>query len=170
MSTEKRFTLPKGPTIAGTAVIAFLIGAIIFGYLGYYVTKNFIFPCPVCVSEQCTECEKCEVCEYAKQNEGCVAQPIKEESSEVDTPTETYKYVYTVEVTSYEPNPNKYLGFRYCNDDTCIVHGVELDRIAKATMGEKFVIKYNDENIVKDGAAAGTRYIDLRGDFYLMPV
>jgi|GEM_PF-4265797 len=47
---KKKFTLPKGPTIAGTALIAFLLGAIIFGYVGYYITKNFVFPCPVCIT------------------------------------------------------------------------------------------------------------------------
>ncbi len=50
MKKVKESTLPKGPTIGGAAVIAFLLGAIIFGYLGYYVTKNIMFPCPICVS------------------------------------------------------------------------------------------------------------------------
>ena len=62
MNTEKKFTLPKGPTIAGSVVIGFLIGAIIFGYIGYYITKKFMNPCPVCISEQCVECEKCAEC------------------------------------------------------------------------------------------------------------
>jgi len=58
---KERFTLPKGPTIAGTAVIAFLIGGMIFGYIAYYVTKKFVFPCPVCVQQ-----EQCQVFEDIK--------------------------------------------------------------------------------------------------------
>lgn len=171
MEEEKKFELPKGPTIAGTAVIAFLIGAIIFGYLGYYLTKKSSPPCPTCISK---ECEECEVCEYSKQQEkeNEPTQPIQNEVQKKETSTENYKYIYTVKVVSYEPNPNNYLGFMYCDNaiSSCIIHGVEIDKIAKATLGEEFIIKYNDNNIAKDGVATGTRYIDLIGDFYLMPV
>lgn len=71
--TEK-FALPKGPTIAGTAVITLLAGSIIFGYLGYYITKNFISPRPVYITEQCVECEECKECEETE----CTVKEEKE--------------------------------------------------------------------------------------------
>lgn len=80
-----------------------------------------------------------------------------------------FKYEYEVEVVEYEPD-SSYVGFEICDNSlsTCTVYGVKASEIAKATLGEKFVLSFNEMGETR--AAAGTTYIKIMGEFELVSV
>jgi len=157
---KKKFLLPKGPTMAGSITIAFLLSAMLFGFAGYSVGKKYTPTCPPLI--KCSVCEKCEECK-------CPECSIEIEQVNEDV---TYKYSFNTEVVEYEPNTTKYAGFQTCDRSisTCTIYGVEYSKIAKAVLGSKFLLEFNEENLEDCGAAAGTKYCTLTGEFHIEPM
>jgi len=152
---EKKFSLPKGPTMAGSITIAFLLSAILFSFAGYSVAKKYTPACP-----PLTKCSVCKKCDESKFPESKVE--IVEEVEGVN-----YKFSLNTAITKYEPNTSKYVGFRICDQkiSSCTVYGVENSKIAKAVLGSKFLLEFNDINLEDCNPAAGTTYCILSGEF-----
>ncbi len=80
-----------------------------------------------------------------------------------------FKYEYEVEAVEYEPDSN-YVGFRTCDNNlsTCTIYGIKASEIAKATLGENFILRFNETG--DTGAALGTTYIEVVGEFELVSI
>jgi len=155
-----KFILPKEPTMAGSITIAFLLSAILFGFAGYSVAKKYTPTCPPVT--KCSVCKKCEE---------CICPECKVEIAQVNEKL-TYKYSLNTKTVEYEPDTTKYAGFQICDSSisSCTIYGVEYSKIAKAVLGSKFLLEFNDSNIEDCRAAAGTTYCTLSGEFHLEPM
>ena len=80
-----------------------------------------------------------------------------------------FRYEYEVEAVEYEPDSN-YVGFKTCDDNlsTCTIYGIKASEIAKATLGENFILRFNETG--DTGAALGTTYIEVVGEFELVSI
>lgn len=93
------------------------------------------------------------------------------ENIDVNTNSEVpskYKYKVDVEAYMYEPD-NSYVGLRTCDlkNSTCTIYGVKASDVAKAVLGQKFTVEFNEMG--EATAAAGTTYIPIIGEFQLTP-
>ena len=98
------------------------------------------------------------------------ALTISNEDKETNENNETkFKYEYEVEAVEYAPDSN-YVGFRTCDNNlsTCTVYGIKASEIAKATLGENFILRFNETG--DTGAALGTTYIQVVGEFELVSI
>ena len=95
--------------------------------------------------------------------------PITEDPSD-DSDNRKFKYTYDVEVVAYEPDAN-YVGFRHCDAELsmCYVLGIPAADFAKLLMGQTFTLSYNEIYGYGGGAAAGTSYSLISGDYSLTP-
>lgn len=91
---------------------------------------------------------------------------IPSRDSEVEAPkvpeVQEYNYAINVEVVSFEPD-SSYVGFRNCDNSSCRVYGGSASEIAKLTLGQQVVLKFNETQ--GDVAAAGTTYTYVVGEY-----
>ena len=108
--------------------------------------------------------------EYDLSNSGYEGVLFKiAKSFAFNTQPVTYKYEYEVEVSEFAPDP-EYVGFKTCDysTSTCKVFGIKASEFAKLTMGQRFVLKFNE--LGEGGAAAGTSYAKVVGEYKLEPL
>ena len=90
-----------------------------------------------------------------------------ENEGDVDQDTEIeFEYSYIVEVVEYEPDSEKYVGYKFCGEQSsCTIYGIEREEIeeGKKDIGDSFMLSFN--NYECSGAAAGTSSCDLGGGF-----
>lgn len=167
---QKKFLLPKGPTIAGSVTITLLISAIVFGLSGFKLAEKLAIPCPPQI-----QCSPCGIEEEGEESETELSYNINENVEEEEkTVEEVTKYDFSLNTISveYTPDQDNYAGFEICDDvnSICTIYGVEYSRIAKAVLGERFLLQFDKSNVAGCTAAAGTTYCILSGSFYLEPM
>ena len=106
--------------------------------------------------------------EILKEMDGIILS-LKRVALLEDNQKPTFKYEYRVEAVEYGPD-SSYVGFRICDNSisSCTIYGVKASEIAKVTLGEDFILRFNETGNM--GAAAGTTYIEVVGDFELIPI
>ncbi|HCC68145.1 TPA: hypothetical protein DEP90_03025 [Patescibacteria group bacterium] len=75
-----------------------------------------------------------------------------------------YNYSYLAEAIEYEPDSDKYWGFRVCDyaNSTCTVYGIDKTQIAEVILGQEYNIYFNEYG--GGGAGCGTTYYEVTGD------
>lgn len=75
-----------------------------------------------------------------------------------------YNYSYLAEAVEYEPDLDKYWGFRVCDYDnsTCTVYGIDKTQITEVIVGQEYNIYFNEYG--SGNAGAGTTYYEVTGD------
>lgn len=167
-------------------VLVLLIGLII-GVFSFYLVRRYVFNDLKNIAEETNNAEKKQNYEYEDINSDAEVEDRESEDGkdsgsnaksdsgddlkvgygdkgDLSSNSQVYSEVVNVEAVDFEPNSEKYIGFRSCDYQvsSCTVYGVESDTLEDISMGGEYILYFNETKDCK--AVLGTAYCIVDGD------
>jgi hypothetical protein len=146
-------------------LLSLILNLLLIGGIVAFIILYPDFLAQNCNIEVKTECPITQNEEQSSEEDSSDDSGSEEQGQQL----ENYKYSYVTEAVVYEPDTDKYWGYRVCDDvnSYCKVYGVSLEEYNSVELGETYELSFNEYECT--GAAAGTTYCIIKGEFSIEP-